>query len=344
MRHIVNFGLLFTFTTLAISGVLAFTAPFSIVSTRIHIVAGVATTILVGLHLAVRMTYFKRHLFGPSGSARLSRIALGSMTVVWGLILAASYYNWTPVRQFMEQGYEARQRSTIVRASPLVGFQEAETNRLIAREGGEKADAGVSLLIKYGPAFQTSNPPSIAVWAETTTGSMIETLYVDEQLAHSETPTWAGKQIPRHRVLPIWRHRYTLVSGVDPYGEVDAFTSATPTHSFTLENYLLLGQHKEFVLWVEINVPHDTNGEFKDPLVGQPSILFSAPVTLDAPQPYTILEFTGYSDPDIKGEMRYDLERITTAKDLIDLLLVRVTPKPGVTPKPATTPKPAPGS
>lgn len=344
MRHIVNFGLLFTFITLAISGVLSFTAPFSIVTTRIHIVSGIATVILVGLHLAVRTTYFKRHLFGPSGSARLSRIALVSMTIIWGLILAASTYNWSPVRQFMEQGYEARQRAAIVRSSPLVGFQAADDVRLIARKGGDKANASVALHIQFGPAFQANNPPSIAVWAETTTGSMIETLYVDEQLAHSETPTWGGKQLPRHKVLPIWRHRYTLVSGVDPYGEFDAFTSATPTHSFTLENYLQLGQQKEFVLWVEVNAPHDTNTEFSDPQLGQPSTLYSAMISLDAPQPYTILELTGYSDPEKKGEMRYDLERITTAKDLIDLLLVRVTPKPGATPMPNTTPQPAPGS
>jgi hypothetical protein len=338
MRHIVNFGLLFTFITLAVSGVLAFTAPFSIVNTRIHIVAGAATVILVGLHLVDRTTYFKRHLFGPSGSARLSRIALISITLLWSLVLAAAYSNWFPVRQIMEQGYEARQRSTIVRSSPLIGFEEADAVRLVARQGSAKADASVDLLIKYGPAFQASAPPSIAVWAETTTGSMIETLYVDERLAHSETPTWAGKQIPRHRVLPIWRHRYTLVSGVDPYGEVDAFTSATPTHSFTLENYLKLGQQKEFVLWVEVNAPQDPNRVFTDPLIGQPSTLYSAMITLDAPQPYTILELTGYSDPESRGELLYDLERITTAKDLIDLLLVRVTPKPGLMATPAPAP------
>lgn len=338
MRHIVNFGLLFTFITLAISGVLSFTSPFSIINTRIHIVAGVATVILVGLHLVDRTTYFKRHLFGPSGSARLSRIALVSMTVLWSLVLAASYYNWSPVRQLMEQGYEARQRAAIVRSSPLVGFQDADEVRLIARKGGDKADASVALLIKYGPAVKAAAPPSIAVWAETTTGSMIETLYLDEQLAHSEKPTWGGKELPRHRVLPIWRHRYTLVSGVDPYGEIDAFTSATPTHSFTLENYLQLGQQKEFVLWVEINAPHDTNSEFSDAQLGQPSTLYSAAISLDAAQPYTILELTGYSDPDSRGELRYDLERITTAKDLVDLLLVRVTTKPGATPTPDPEP------
>jgi hypothetical protein len=157
-------------------------------------------------------------------------------------------------------------------------------------------------------------------------------------LAHSETPTWGGKQIARHRVLPIWRHRYTLVSGVDPYGEIDAATTATPTHSFSLESYLQLGQQKEFVLWVEINAPHDTNSEFADPQLGQPSTLYSALISLDAPQPYTILELTGFSDPDSRGELRYELERITTAKELIDLLLVRVTPKPGSASTPVPTP------
>jgi len=46
MRHLVNFGLLFCFLTLAVTGVMEFALPFSIVTARVHIVFGLATLVL----------------------------------------------------------------------------------------------------------------------------------------------------------------------------------------------------------------------------------------------------------------------------------------------------------
>ena len=59
MRHVVNFGLLFSFLALAATGVMAFSLPFSIVTTRVHIVFGLTTIILVVLHLLSRLKYFR---------------------------------------------------------------------------------------------------------------------------------------------------------------------------------------------------------------------------------------------------------------------------------------------
>ena len=62
MRHIVNVGLLLSFLPLAVTEVMAFLLPFSLVTTRMHIVCGAATVVLVGLHLLSRLKYFQNQL------------------------------------------------------------------------------------------------------------------------------------------------------------------------------------------------------------------------------------------------------------------------------------------
>jgi len=76
MQHLVNFGLLFCFITLACSGVLSFFQPFSLLTTRIHIVFGFVTTLLVGCHLFGRLRYFKRAV----GKSERAFIGYGKLT------------------------------------------------------------------------------------------------------------------------------------------------------------------------------------------------------------------------------------------------------------------------
>lgn len=324
MRHCVNFGLLASFLTLAASGVTAFVRPFSLVVTRVHIVFGLVTLILVGLHLAGRLAYFRAQLRGfPQRTSALGRPLLLGVGGGWLILLVVAVRGWEPARLLVEQGYEARHRAAIVRSSPLVGFDDdGARRRLVARSAGEGADTSLSLTIRFGEPQGV--PPSVVVWAETTTGAMIETLYLDESLAYSETPVWGGQPTPRHHIFPLWRHRYTLVSGIDPTGKVDAFTAATPTHSFTLDNYLKLGEDRSFVLCVEVNAPGDANETYPDPQVGQPSLLYTAYIEAGREPPYTLLELTGHGGGAREsGAIHYDFDGITTARDLVDLLLAR---------------------
>jgi hypothetical protein len=241
----------------------------------------------------------------------------------WAVLLAATVYGWAPVQWLIGQGYEARHRAEIVRSSPFAGFvNTADHQRLIARVPA--ADADVALSLTIGFAKSNAPPPSIAVWAETETGAMIETLFLDSGLAYSDHPDWGGSKTPRQHILPLWRHRYTLISGIDPDGEVDAATAATPSHSFTLDDYLVLGDEQTFVLCVEMNAPADPNDHFPDPHIGQPSLLYTAYIDLDSAQPYALLELTGHGGGAEKsGAIQYDLENFTGATELIDLLLVK---------------------
>jgi len=324
-RHIVNFGLLFSFVTLATTGAMAFLLPFSIVTTRVHIVFGLTTAILVGLHLATRVPYFKKQLM-PRGKANIPQPLLLAIAGAWVGLLATAVAGWAPAELLVEQGYEARHSAQIVRGSPLAGFGSTDhESRLVVRKPAEEGDVAISLYVGFE---KTNGPlPAFAVWAETPTGSMIETLYLDPALAYSSEPDWGGRATPRHHILPLWRHRYTLVSGVDPTGEVDAVTSATPSHSFTLDDYLTLGEGKAFILCVEVNAPRDPNGQYPDEHVGQPSLLYTAYVEPDADNPYALLELTGHGGgAEQSGAIQYDLDGFTSARQLVDLLLLKTEP------------------
>ena len=322
MRHIVNFGLLFCFLTLAATGVMAFFWPFSLTTTRVHIVFGVTTVVLVGLHLASRVKYFRTQL-SWRGKASVSKPVLLGMVACWALLLTTAIKGWAPAEWLVDQGYEAQNHTQIVRASSLAGFRNLpEGRRVVARSAGEEADAAVAVYVGFAESDEP--PPAVAVWAETTTGTMIETLYLDPQLAYTESPTWGGKPTPRNHILPIWRHRYTAVSGIDPSGEIDGVTAATNTHSFSLNDYLVLGDAKSFVLCVEVNAAGDSNEHYTDEHIGQPSLLYTAYIELDSPQPYALLELTGHGGgAETSGAIQYDLDHFTTAKQLVDLLLAK---------------------
>ena len=88
----------------------------------------------------------------------------------------------------------------------------------------------------------------------------------------------------------------------------------------------MLGEEKSFVLCVEINAPADANEHYTDRHIGQPSLLYTAYIEIDSPQPYAILELTGHGEGAEKsGAIQYDFTHFSTAQQLIDLALARTT-------------------
>jgi hypothetical protein len=168
--------------------------------------------------------------------------------------------------------------------------------------------------------------PSIAVWAESSTGSMIETLFLEQSLAYSEVPLWEDYKTKRSHILPLWRHRYTLLSGIKPSGEVDAVSGATESHQFALDPYFEKGKGNEFILCVEINAPEDMTEKFSDPILGQPSLLYTSLIDVDREDPYYLLELTGHGGGDAleTGNVQYDLDLIDSAKGMKDLFMAKL--------------------
>ena len=244
---------------------------------------------------------------------------------MFGFLVYGSVSSIPPASWLIDNSYEHRNSLQIVRSSSLVGFEEPAPHRKwIVRESQENNGSGLSILLSFQ---QELNPmPSIAVWAESTIGSMIETLYLEQSLAYSEVPLWEDYKTQRSHILPLWRHRYTLLSGIKPSGEVDAVSGATESHRFALDPYLEAGKGNEFVLCVEINAPRDFSNDFPDPLLGQPSLFYTCLVEVDRDEPYYLFELTGHGGGDAisTGNVQYDLEIIGSAKKMKDLFLVKL--------------------
>lgn len=319
LRHIINFGLLFCFGTLFVSGVISFIEPFSIAITRIHIVFGFVTMVLVGVHLYHRRQYFKQQ-FKFKSDAGVSKLLLTGIVLLWGILLSVSLYNWRPAQLLIEQGYEAKHRKEIIRPNPLVASKFTSGRVQL----GRKKKDGDTVVLNLDLALEkdVSKETAMAIWAETRAGTMIETLYISSNLAYSDKPKWNGRETPRYKILPVWRHRYTTVTGIDPQGKVDAASGATEEHNFSLEEYLK-PEAKDYIIFIEINAPADPDSNWLDKHIGQPSVLYSAYIDHRNPKKHVLLELTGHGgDADQSGSIHYELEKLSTAKSLLDIAIV----------------------
>ena len=165
---------------------------------------------------------------------------------------------------------------------------------------------------------------------------MIETLFVSEKAAFVEQLEWGGHELDRVDILPIWRHRYTLSTGVEPDGQVAIYSGATPEHAFSLHEHLTT-DGEPFYLYVEINAPgdesqffnsnqpHDHPGHVK-PGLGQPSVIYGTYLVPEEVGRYTLLDLVAHGGGSAArdGNMQYKLEHLTSARQLIEKILVRV--------------------
>ena len=310
MRHIVNLALLFAIGSLIVTGALGFSMPFSVATARVHVFSGIVTVLLVACHAFTKIPYFRKLLQGRiSGFSKTQAFSVASVSVA---LASLAIIGWAPLNWVLEQSYESRNRNQIFRASSLAGFGHPASNcRVVARKLKGNETPELTVLLNFQRSLMRL--PSMVVWAESTSGTIIETLFLEEDFAFGEQVQWRGNWVRRGDVLPIWRQRYTSVSG------------ATQNHQFALDEYLSPGRGNRFVICAEINASADPNSDWTDPVVGQPSLLYTALVDVDSESHNVLLELTGYGGTaNSSGETMYDLETITTAKNMADLFLVKL--------------------
>lgn len=350
MRHFVNLVLVPFFLTLVITGIMRFLLPFSLITTRIHIISGFVVLVLVGLHLISRMAYFKSIIQSTgNGNGRKNRVSynmLIGIVSLWIFLLTTSLWGLPPAAQIIDGSYESRHRATIFRSDPQTVYKPVNNGMRLKRV--TNSDASLLVQLEWSSSFlerygQNRGPfsdsrPQIAIWAESETGTLIETLYLSEAAAFSENFEWVGYPQRRVDVLPIWRNRFTLTTGIAPDGEQAAFFSgATPEHSFSIHNYLKTDSNP-FYLYLEINAPEDPNDYFHsnrepdqpgytNPGIGQPSVLYGAYIEPMEDKQYVLLDLVGHGGNNPSdGNIHYDLEPLTSAKQLVEKILVRVQP------------------
>ena len=306
IKRILYIALLFQFLVLLGTGALRFFVPFSMELSRLHICSGVATGVLILLHIIDRLRLLKLK-FKPRDGNRRWLLPVSTL-IVCILFWLAAWYGTAGVSQFMKLSYEQRNHAAIFRTQDNVARFENEALLRTVKLSSTGASVDIELLWKKSPKGS-----AVAIWAETKSGSIIETLYLTGSLKYSDSHPWEGDIARRGAILPIWRHRYTAVCGIDPFGEIDLISQPTINHQWLLDQKL--DEAKEgFVLYVEVNLPGDD----------APSMIYAANIEPEKTNPYTLLDLLAHSGGSNKdGELNYEIEEYAREKNMVDRIMVR---------------------
>lgn len=206
--------------------------------------------------------------------------------------------------------YEQRNHASIFRNQDNVAYHNDDRLLRVTKLTSTDAALDLELLWKSSPAGC-----AVAIWAETKSGSIIETLYLTGSLKYSEFHPWEQGAARRGVILPVWRHRYTAVCGVDPSGVADLVSQSTINHQWLLDHHLDAAA-ATFVLFAEVNRPNDD----------APSPVYAASIDPESLNPYTLLTLVGHSKGSEKdGELNYDLSVLPADSQIVERILVKTT-------------------
>ncbi len=298
--------MLLNFLVLLGTGSLRFFIPFSLHLSRLHIISGILLGVCILIHLFDKSRNL-RAIINPRNHPRAWLTPLVTMivcTAVW----AAAWLGLPGISHIMSLSYEQRNHASIFRSQDSVAYRNDD--RLIRTTKLTSAGASLDLELTW-----KANPKgsTVAIWAETKAGTIIETLYLTGSLKYSESHSWEGEDSRRGKILPVWRHRYTAVCGVGPAGATDLISQPTINHQWLLDNQL--NEAKEsFILYVEVNLPGD----------GAPSLIYAASIEPESANPYTLLSLVGHSGGSEKdGELNYDVSALPANSLTVERILVK---------------------
>ena len=208
--------------------------------------------------------------------------------------------------------------------------------------GGEGRE--LTILFKRGPEH---NHPLMAIWAEDTSGSYIQTLYVAKSIAkgvfeHGDNSTgkWMPGEIRRPAALPVWSHargvreKDGLYIPTPETAIPDAYTGPTPQQDFILQTRLDEQQPGGFFLLFEINQTWDwneywTNNRYPDneeyKTSCQPSLVYRTYIDPDNEKESFELELIGRGhESGENGRIYTDhRETMTTALEITEKISVK---------------------
>ena len=316
MLRFIYIAMLLNLVVLIGTAGLRFFIAFSQAISRLHLFSGLLLMLLILLHLFEKSKQLRKMTWsGSVGSRSLTWIITGGVCA--GLWLAA-WFGIPGISHVMGWSYEQQNRAAIFRAQDNVAHLDSPQLLRTTKLTSSGASLDLELLWKAHPSFDSKSAPqarAVAIWAETKSGSIIETLYLTGSLQYSDSHSWEGQNQRRGDILPVWRHRYTAVCGIDPAGAADLVSQPTINHQWLLDNQL--NEAKEaFTLYVEVNLPGND----------APSLIYAANIEPSSNNPYTLLNLIGHSDGSKNdGELNYDLSQLKNAQPPVERILVKTS-------------------
>lgn len=336
LRKIASLSIGLSFIVLLITGILSYLNAYSRIVATLHTVFGILFTLGVIFHLKNNFRSLKAY--------SKEKILLFISAPILLLFLAA-YFQIEPMVILMDYGTRLKANS------------EQEINHstfeVIHMNTDKKIDISVDLL--RGEHYWH---PQMAIWLEDNNGQYIETLFVTKATAKGLFFGGRSKEnfkdfneedavgdLRLVNALPIWSHKRGIKypngmyvpSHTDNFP--DAITGETIKDNFKLNTSSNISS--EFSLRLELNVAFDDNefySEFDFPddevfhsgtgQLGQPSIVYEANIDLNDHKNYYLMNLIGHGHQSGQtGEIFRELNTLTTAKQLVERIVVGIHPK-----------------
>lgn len=333
-RKAVSLSIALIFLVLSLTGVLSYFKEYSRVLATVHTTFGILFIVGVLFHLF--------NNFKPLKAYSKSRVLL-FILAIGAIVLAGTLFQTEPFLTIMDKG--AALKASSGSATNLSQIEVMEMNM----------DNDIQLSIDLLRA-EFYWHPQMAVWIEDTLGQYVETLFVSKATAQGlffggrskenfkefdEKKTGSG-EYRRVNALPVWSHQRGVKYADGMYVPTqeeplpDAITGAT-----FIDNFRLISSTTnaaEFQVRVEINVAFDDNEfyseyDFPDDEVfhngtgqlGQPSIIFEAAIDMNDQKEYYLMNLIGHGHRSGQtGEISRDLSKLTTAKEIVERIVVGV--------------------
>ncbi|NWK55585.1 hypothetical protein HW115_08175 [Verrucomicrobiaceae bacterium N1E253] len=306
MKRFFYSSMTISFLVLIVTGGLRFLIPFNLNLSRLHIVSGIILSLLVLIHLAGKAKTLRRIIAPKHGRKAWLASAL-TLALCIGVGLAA-WFGTPGVSHLMGLSYESRNHASIFRAQDNVASDHQSRWLRTSKLTSTGASIDIELLWNC-PAEHHA----VAIWAETQSGTIIETLYLSGSLSFSDEHPWESKRQRRGQILPIWRHRYTSVCGIAPTGATDLISQPTINHQWLLDHHLNKTS-KPFTLFVEINIAGDKHS----------SLIYASRIDPESPNAYTLLNLIGHSHGSLKdGEINYEISQLPARINQVERILVK---------------------
>lgn len=336
-RPIVSIFMLFGFLTILVTGLLSFGLRYNSLLSSVHTVFGLLFVGYGIFHLKNNFRVMLQYVKQKRGKRWL-----GFSLLLIPLTVIALAIGLPPFQTVINVGYALKELRPIDR-------QRSETIYTHLDELGKSLSIDIKAGEHYtGPGavilgVTTTGTPQIAIWIEDTQGNYLDTLYVTKKASNSSyiQSLFSDQEIRRPEALPHWSFARGIPSEdglMTPSRSkpiADAITGATPLSSFDLRT-MAKTEHSKVVVKLEINRSFDYNqvyskDAFPDDLVysgsgnsAQPSLVYAAELDLKGER-YTFMKLIGRGHHSGKdGALYPDLNGITTAKDMLNRVIVEV--------------------
>ncbi len=292
---------------MAVTGIYAFSQPFSIEIIGLHSLSGFLFIAIVGGHILNNIVPLKKYFKHTA--------ALGVSLLV-ALTTALFYYQPPPIKAFLGLS------GNLGPAQDMFKMKDTGLTYQYSPDPGYK----LLLDVRTGPSYDPRNPPHLAIWLENQSLYHIKTLFSsDDNDSREELPFWAFKVKGWEEAKKNAEEKKMAI------GEsIDAISAATANGSFDPSDYILPKEQNSsmpYRVMLEINQPNDLSSKLDD----QPSLVYEVEVDNFNPRTFQLLELVGYPIFDPKKDewyLSYVDQSIESALEIVDSTLLQIERSP----------------